>query len=111
MKEKRGDEQLVRRMIADDREAFDLLMESYYPRTLRMAYLISGSYADSEDIVQETFIQVYLNRRRIREPQYFERWLYKTVRRGVYAAEIKKSSRWRRSSGKIPRRPLPCRRK
>ena len=81
MKENRGDEQLVRRMIADDREAFDLLMESYYPRTLRMAYLISGSYADSEDIVQETFIQVYLNRRRIREPQYFERWLYKTLTR------------------------------
>ena len=35
VKENRGDEQLVRRMIADDREAFDLLMESYYPRTLR----------------------------------------------------------------------------
>ena len=84
MKEKRGDEQLVRRMIADDREAFDLLMESYYPKTLRMAYLISGSYADSEDIVQETFIQVYLNRRRIREPQYFERWLYKTLTREAW---------------------------
>ena len=84
MKENRGDEQLVRRMIADDREAFDLLMESYYPRTLRMAYLISGSYADSEDIVQETFIQVYLNRRRIREPQYFERWLYKTLTREAW---------------------------
>lgn len=84
MKEKRGDEQLVRRMIADDREAFDLLMESYYPRTLRMAYLISGSYADSEDIVQETFVQVYLNRRQIREPQYFERWLYKTLTREAW---------------------------
>ena len=51
MKENRGDEQLVRRMIADDREAFDLLMESYYPRTLRMAYLISGSYADRKSVV------------------------------------------------------------
>lgn len=79
MREKDGEEELVRRMMADDREAFDLLMERYYPRTLRMAFLISGSYADSEDIVQETFVQCYVNRKKIRRPEYFERWLYKTL--------------------------------
>ena len=72
---------LVRRMMDGDREAFDELMKKTQREIIRLAYLISGSYADSEDIVQETFIQVYLNRRRIREPQYFERWLYKTLTR------------------------------
>ena len=81
MKETRGEEELVRRMIADDGEAFDLLMERYYPRVLRMAFLISGSYADSEDIVQETFVQCYVNRKKIRQPELFERWLYKTLTR------------------------------
>ena len=76
--------QLVQRMISDDREAFDCLMKQYYPKTLRMAYLISGNYADSEDIVQETFVLCYLNRRRIKEPEYFERWLYKTLTREAW---------------------------
>lgn len=79
-----ADEELVRRMMADDREAFDQLMERYYPKTLRMAYLISGSFADSEDIVQETFVLCYVNRRKIREPQYFERWLFKTLTREAW---------------------------
>lgn len=79
-----ADEELVRRMMADDREAFDQLMERYYPKTLRMAYLISESFADSEDIVQETFVQCYMNRRKIREPQHFERWLCKTLTREAW---------------------------
>lgn len=84
MKETRGEEELVRRMMADDGEAFDLLMERYYPRVLRMAFLISGSYADSEDIVQETFVQCYVNRKKIRQPELFERWLYKTLTREAW---------------------------
>lgn len=84
MEKERADEELIRRMMADDREAFDQLMESYYPKTLRMAYLISGSLADSEDIVQETFVLCYLNRGKIREPRYFERWLYKTLTREAW---------------------------
>ena len=47
---------LVLRMAEGDSQAFDRLMEYYYPRILRVAYLISGSHADSEDIVQETFV-------------------------------------------------------
>ncbi len=84
MEIERADEELVRRMMADDREAFDQLMEHYYPKMLRMAYLISGSFADSEDIVQETFVLCYVNRRKIREPRYFERWLYKTLTREAW---------------------------
>ena len=34
---------LVRRMAEGDSQAFDRLMEFYYPKILRMAYLISGS--------------------------------------------------------------------
>ncbi len=84
MENERANEELVRRMMEDDREAFDQLMEYYYPKTLRMAYLISGSFADSEDIVQETFVLCYMNRKKLREPQHFERWLYKTLTREAW---------------------------
>ena len=51
---------LVRRMMDGDREAFDELMKKTQREIIRLAYLISGSYADSEDIVQETYVQVYI---------------------------------------------------
>lgn len=81
---KEPDGGLVGRMMGDDREAFDQLMEFYYPRILRMAYLISGSYADSQDIVQETFVICWINRKKIKEPEHFSKWLYKTLTREAW---------------------------
>ena len=49
------EENIVRRMIDGDMEAFGTLMERYEKPALRAAWLISGNAADSEDIVQETF--------------------------------------------------------
>ena len=75
---------LVLRMAEGDSQAFDRLMEYYYPRILRVAYLISGSHADSEDIVQETFVLCWMNRKKIKEPEYFGNWLYKTLTREAW---------------------------
>lgn len=75
---------LVNRMKEGDSQAFDQLMEHYYPRVLRMAYLISGNHADSEDIVQETFVLCWTNRKKIKEPEYFTNWLYKTLTREAW---------------------------
>ena len=52
--------ELVKQMIAGDRDAFTHIMERYQPQALRAAYLISGNHADSEDIVQETFADCFL---------------------------------------------------
>ena len=75
---------LVRRMTENDSQAFDELMGYFYPRMLRMAYLISGSHADSEDIVQETFVLCWMNRKKIKEPECFSSWLYKTLTREAW---------------------------
>lgn len=75
---------LVRRMIAGDMDAFDRLMELYQPRALRVAYLISASYADSEDIVQETFAACYMNRHELRNPEAFKSWFYRTLSRNAW---------------------------
>ena len=47
------EENIVRRMINGDMDAFGELMEKYERPALRAAWLISGNAADSEDIVQE----------------------------------------------------------
>lgn len=50
---------LVRRSRAGDGEAFGLLFEQYKNLVYRTAFLIVGTAADAEDILQEVFLQVY----------------------------------------------------
>lgn len=76
--------ELVKRMTAGDMDAFDQLMKLYQPRALRVAYLISASYADSEDIVQETFVACYMNRHELRNPEAFKSWFYRTLSRNAW---------------------------
>lgn len=78
------EEILVRKMMEDDMGAFDKLMSLYQEKALRMAYLISGNYADSEDIVQETFVTCWLCRKQIRNPELFSYWFYKTLTRTAW---------------------------
>ena len=80
----RETEELVRRMKEGDQEAFDQLVRYYYEKTLRMAYLISGNYADSEDIVQETFVKCFTYRARLKDPNKFEPWLYQIMTRTAW---------------------------
>ena len=78
------EENIVRRMIDGDMEAFGTLMERYEKPALRAAWLISGNAADSEDIVQETFTACYLNRKKLREPAAFKTWLYRILTRSAW---------------------------
>ena len=74
-------EELVLRMIEDDMDAMEELMKRTQKDIFRLAYLISGSYADSEDIVQETYVQVYIKRKTIRDPRAFKSWLIRMMTR------------------------------
>ena len=78
------EENIVRRMIDGDMEAFGTLMEQYEKPALRAAWLISGNAADSEDIVQETFTACYLNRKKLREPAAFKTWFYRILTRSAW---------------------------
>ena len=67
--------EIIVRMQQGDEDAFSRLFRMYSGRVLRMAYLISGNYADSEDIVQETFVKCFTYRARLKDPDKFEPWL------------------------------------
>ena len=73
---------LVRRMAEGDSQAFDRLMGHYSPKVLRMAYLISGNHADSEDIVQETFVRgmEHGSQLEVLEESQRRAWLYRTAK-------------------------------
>lgn len=83
-------EELVKRMKQGDEAAFNHLYELYVKKLYGMAFLISGNRADSEDIVQETFVKCFLNRASIREEAAFESWLYQILVRTAWRYMKKK---------------------
>ncbi|MBN1673754.1 MAG: RNA polymerase sigma factor [Kiritimatiellae bacterium] len=57
-------------------EAIDELVSAYGNRLLRSAYLLGGSGADAEDLVQDTFVQAIRSIRRFRGDSALYSWLY-----------------------------------
>ncbi len=91
--------ELVRSMIDGNLDAFDRIMKLYQPKALRVAYLISGSYADSEDIVQETFVACYLKRQELRNPEAFKSWFYRSLARNAW--KVCRKKKWEQPSEEV----------
>lgn len=53
------EETLVKQLKEGSKEAFDKLYGKYKNMAIHTAYLITGNQADSEDVVQETFVKVW----------------------------------------------------
>lgn len=74
----------VRQMIEGDERAFDELYHSYSGKLYRMAYFITGNRSDSEDVLQETFVKCFLHRRKLKDPERFESWMYQILVRTAW---------------------------
>lgn len=85
------DEILVRQLKDGKSEAFDLLYEKYKNLAIRTAYLITGNLPDSEDIVQETFVKVYLHIAGLKNDSGFKPWMMQILVRTAYRAGRKSS--------------------
>ncbi|NLG03501.1 MAG: RNA polymerase sigma factor [Clostridia bacterium] len=74
-----------------NRDAFDQIYADYHQKILRMAYLIIGNQADSEDITQEVFIKCYTNCRQLKENAKFSPWLYQILTHTAWRYAKRKS--------------------
>lgn len=70
---------LVKRAIKGDREAFEDLINIYFDRLYKEAYLRCKHEEDAKEIVQETIYKAYKNIKNLREPKYFKTWLSKIL--------------------------------
>lgn len=75
------EQELVEQFKRGDREAFEQLYQLYQNQAYRTAVFMIGNRADAEDIVQETFVQVYLHIRQLRETSGFRSWFYRILTR------------------------------
>jgi RNA polymerase sigma-70 factor (ECF subfamily) len=67
----------VARARAGDSEAFRLLVERHSRALFGLAYRMTGSEHDAEDVVQEAFLKAYRNLDRFEERAQVSSWLYR----------------------------------
>jgi RNA polymerase sigma-70 factor (ECF subfamily) len=72
-----GDRFVLAQAKAGNREAFRTLVERHSRAVFRVAYRITGSEADAEDVVQETFLRAYTELARFEARAGFGTWLHR----------------------------------
>jgi RNA polymerase sigma-70 factor (ECF subfamily) len=72
-----GESELIARAVEGDADAFGQLVKSYQARLFTTVMHIVGCRNDAEDIVQEAFLQAYINLRGFRGTSGFYTWLYR----------------------------------
>ena len=86
-------ESLVQRAQQGDQAAFEALILANHARLLRVAHGVLRDRHAAEDAVQQAFLDIWRDIRRLRDPSKFEGWSYKLLLRICYA-ESKRSPKW-----------------
>jgi RNA polymerase sigma-70 factor (ECF subfamily) len=68
---------LVERMKCGDEDAFEKILEMYQPRVYRLAYRITSSEADAEDVTQNVFLILYKKIASFKGESALFSWVYK----------------------------------
>ena len=76
-------EEIIRRLKKDDKSAVDLLFGYYYPRLYHFSRLILKIETDIDDILQEVFVKIWLNRQRIGKAETFNAWIFTITKNEV----------------------------
>lgn len=87
-----SDETLIERFQNGDLYAFDLIVKRYKNQLLNFIYRFLGNQEEAEDLVQETFLRVYKNRRAYRKVAKFSTWIY-TIAGNLAKTELRKRRR------------------
>lgn len=70
-----GEQDLVRRAVEGDTQAFDRLVENHSPRLYRLVRRLSPDRGEAEAVVQEAWLRAWKNRRRCAPDRPFFPWL------------------------------------
>lgn len=73
----RDERQLILRIQAGDRRAFENLLDVYETRVYRLALRFTGSVPNAEDVTQEIFLAVYRGIPNFRSNSALGTWIYR----------------------------------
>lgn len=88
------DEELIERFQEGDLYAFELIVKRYKNQLLNFIYRFLGNAEEAEDLVQETFLRVYRNRKAYQKVAKFSTWIY-TIAGNLAKTELRKRKRRR----------------
>jgi len=71
--------ELVKKVQTGDEQAFTDLYHAYYTRAIALAYRFTNDYADAQDVVQDTFLQIHKSIRTLHHPEYFYSWMNQII--------------------------------
>jgi len=75
---------LLARLADGDPKAFSVIFHHYRHRIYSYAFHLSGDAAQSDELVQETFMKVWLHRQKIPHVLRFDNWLFTIARNQVF---------------------------
>jgi len=78
------EEVLIERLLEGDETAFELLFRFYYPGLLIFANQIIIDKAEAEEIVQDFFVQLWVNRSKIKRKASLKNYFFVSVRNRAY---------------------------
>jgi len=87
-----SDEDLIERFQNGELYAFDLIVKRYKNQLLNFVYRFLGNAEEAEDLVQETFLRVYRNRKAYQKVAKFSTWIY-TIAGNLAKTELRKRKR------------------
>src|SRR5689334_20618393 len=75
----RDERQLVQRIVAGDRKAFEQMLDAYETRVYRLALRFTGCVPDAEDLTQEIFLAIYRNMAQFQGKSALSTWVYRVA--------------------------------
>ena len=86
------EQEIIGRVLGGDRSAFAGLVEKYQGPIFNLAYRMTGSREDADDLTQEIFIRAYQQLQRFDQSKKYFTWLY-TVGINLIRNHLKKNVR------------------
>jgi len=74
-----GDDQVIDRVLAGDRDQYALLVGRYQKAAWSLAYGFVGNFEDAKELSQNAFVKAYQHLGRFRRQAKFSTWLYRIV--------------------------------
>ena len=69
------EQELIRNILAGDREAYEVLVRRHYAFAFRVAFRITGTAEDAEEVAQDAFLRAYTRLAGFRHDSIFSTWV------------------------------------
>lgn len=89
-----AESELIERVINGDVAVFEVLIRRYNPYLYKVGRAYNYNHQDVEDLMQETFINAYINLSKLQNRNYFKTWLVRIMLNECYRKKHKLISKY-----------------